>query len=70
MNHQTGLVPVDSVLPENRREVLWGWTSSSLSLIVRSNPDGAILYDRSPSYVPFLPSEAREQIPETYAWRP
>ena len=69
VDHETGLRPVDSVLPEDRREVLWGWTSSSLSLIVRSDPDGAILYDRHPSYVPFLPSEAREQIPERYTWR-
>ena len=30
-----GLARVANVLPADRREVIWGWTSSSLSLIVR-----------------------------------
>lgn len=67
---ETGLVVAQDVLAENERGALWDWTASSLSLIVRSDPDSAILYDPNPSYVPFVPSDAREQLPDVYTWRP
>jgi hypothetical protein len=66
---ETGLRLAEDVIPAGRHDALWDWTSTSLSLIVRSDPSGAILYDRSPSYLPFLPSEAREQLSEVYTWR-
>ena len=34
----TGLVYVDDVLPPNRRQAVWGWTGTSLSLVVRRSP--------------------------------
>jgi hypothetical protein len=63
-----GTVVVDAALPPDRRAVVWGWTSSSLSLLVRSRPDAGILVDRYPSLVPFPPSEARAQIGDEYIW--
>ena len=62
-------VSVDDVLPEERRLVVWGWTSSSLSLIVRRDATSGVLVDRDPSYVPFPPSTAREQLSDDYRWR-
>ena len=59
---------VDEVLPADRRQVVWGWASSSLSLIVRRNADAGVLADRDPSFVPFPPSAARDQLPDEYVW--
>lgn len=60
---------VDEVLPDDRRQVIWGWTSSSLSLIVRHNADAGILVDPTPSFVPFVPDAARQQLADKYTWR-
>jgi hypothetical protein len=64
-----GPTQVDEVLPEDRRHVVWGWTSSSLSLIVRHSAEAGILVDRNPSIVPFPPYTAREQLADKYTWR-
>jgi hypothetical protein len=64
-----GLVVVDRVLPPNKSEVVWGWTSASLSLVVRDTPEARILVDAKPTYVPFLPDEGRRQIDDRYTWR-
>lgn len=69
VNAANGVVAVDDVLPPDRRAVLWGWTSSSMSLIVRRDVNAGILADRDPSFVPFPPSEARAQLDEKYTWR-
>jgi hypothetical protein len=63
-----GLTSVD-VLPPHRRSVVWGWTSPSLSLLVRRSPRSGLLVDRDPSYVPFSPSTARKQLSDEYRWR-
>jgi hypothetical protein len=63
-----GTVVVDDALRADRRAVVWGWTSSSLSLLLRSRPDTGILIDGNPSLVPFPPSEARAQISDEYTW--
>jgi hypothetical protein len=62
------MIEVPAALPPNRREVVWGWTSSSLSLLLRSDQNAGILVDRDPSYVPFPPSDAREQLGDEYTW--
>lgn len=64
-----GVVPVDRALPPNQREVVWGWTSASLSLVLRSSPESGVLVDAKPTYVPFLPRQARNQIDDKYTWR-
>lgn len=64
-----GVVPEDEVLPADRRLVVWDWTSSSLSLIVRQEPGAGILVDRSPSWTPFPPAAARTQLGDEYTWR-
>jgi hypothetical protein len=69
VNARDGLVSVDDVLAPDRRRAVWGWTATSLSLVVRANADDAVLVDRDPSYVPFPPDEARAQIPDRYTWR-
>ncbi|MCI0636488.1 MAG: hypothetical protein L0206_21600, partial [Actinobacteria bacterium] len=56
------------VLPDGRRAVLWGWTATSLSLLVRSDPTAGVLVDRNPSFVPFPPSEARAQLGDEFTW--
>jgi hypothetical protein len=61
-------IVVDDVLPSDRRAVIWGWTSSSMSLLLRSGPDAGILVDRNPSLVPFAPSAARRQLDDEYTW--
>lgn len=63
-----GTVVVDEVLARDRRAVVWGWTSSSLSLLLRGTPDSGILLDGNPSLVPFPPSEARSQLSDDYTW--
>jgi hypothetical protein len=63
-----GVVEATDVLPRDGRAVLWGWTSSSLSLIVRREADAAILVDRSPSFVPFPVEDARGQLDDAYTW--
>ena len=62
------LADVDT-LPSDGRVVLWSWTSSSLSLIVRSHADAAVLVNRDPPIVPFPPSQARAQLDDAYIWR-
>jgi hypothetical protein len=61
-------VEVDDALPADRRTVIWGWTSSSLSLLLRSRSDAGILVDRHPSLVPFAPTDARRQLDDKYIW--
>ena len=69
VNAATGIVYVDDALPPNRRQAVWGWTGTSLSLVVRRSSDGGVLVDRNPSFVPFPPEDAWSQIPRTYTWR-
>ena len=69
VDRATGIVPEDEVLPADRRLVVWDWTSSSLSLIVRREPGAGILVDRSPSWTPFPPATARTQLGDEYTWR-
>jgi hypothetical protein len=64
-----GIVPEDEVLPPDRRVVVWDWTSSSLSLIVRRDAGAGILVDRNPSWTPFPPAVARTQLDDVYTWR-
>jgi hypothetical protein len=64
-----GLVYIDDVVPPDRRQAVWSWTGPSLSLVVRSSPQGGILVDRHPGFVPFAPRDARSQIPDDYTWR-
>jgi hypothetical protein len=68
VNGAHGIVEAD-VLPADRRAVLWGWTASSLSLLVRGDPGAGVLVDSHPSFVPFAPAHARTQIPAEYTWR-
>lgn len=63
-------VPVDDALPGDRRLVVWPWTSTSLSLIVRRTPDAGVLVDADPAFVPFPPEAARAQLDDQYVWRP
>ena len=63
-----GVVPAMDVLPAQRRDVIWGWTASSLSLVVRDDPDAGVLVDRDPAYVPFPAEDAREQLADEYVW--
>ena len=69
IENTSGVTDVTHVLPPARRQVLFDWTSTSLSLLLRSRPDAAILVDPSPAYVPFPPIEAREQLSDDYVWR-
>ena len=64
-----GVATAAETLPANQRDALWDWTAASLSLIVRSRADAGILVDENPSYVPFLPSAAREQLSDEFVWR-
>lgn len=64
-----GVALADEVLPAERQDVLYDWTSSSLSLIVRSRPTDGVLIDRNPSLVPFPPERAREQLSDDFSWR-
>ena len=63
-----GQADVSDALPRDERAVVWGWTASSLSLLLRSDPNDGILVDGNPSYVPFPPSQAREQLSDEYRW--
>jgi hypothetical protein len=65
--HQ-GVLYATDLLPAGRRAVLWDWTGSSLSLLVRGSPDAAVLVDRNPSIVPFPPDDARAQLEDAYTW--
>jgi hypothetical protein len=56
-------------LPAERRDVLWGWTASSLSLVVRGEAGKGVLVDHNPLVVPFQPASADRQIDEAFAWR-
>jgi hypothetical protein len=69
VDERQGIVQAVDVLPTGRREVLWGWTASSLSLLLRGDPNGAVLVDRNPSFVPFPPGEARAQLRDEFTWR-
>ena len=69
VDQAVGVVPIDDVLPPNRQQAVWGWTSSSLSLIVRGNASAGVLVNTSPTYVPFPPMSAREQLADKYTWR-
>ena len=68
VNASDGVVDVADALPADRRAVVWGWTASSLSLLLRGDAGAGILVDRDPSIVPFPPAEARAQIEDEYTW--
>ena len=63
-----GVVTTTDALSPDERAVLWGWTGSSLSLIVRGRPDAGLLVDPDPSFVPFPPRDARNQLDDAYTW--
>jgi hypothetical protein len=67
-NAATGPTPVTEVVPRDRSHVVWGWTSPSLSLVVRHRPTAGVLVDADPSFVPFAPEEARDRIPDAFVW--
>jgi hypothetical protein len=69
VDRRQGIVIDVEALPPGEREVLWSWTSSSLSLIVRPRPDAAILVNRDPTIVPFPPQAARDELDDAFAWR-
>ena len=69
VDRASGIVAEDAVLPPNRRRAVWGWTSSSLSLVVRGDAGAGILSDPSPSFTPFPPGSARDQLGDEYTWR-
>jgi len=64
-----GVVSIDDALPPDRQQAVWGWTGSSLSLIVRGNASAGVLVNTRPTYDPFPPSSAREQLADKYTWR-
>ncbi len=68
VDQRQGVVLAVDALPNGRRAVLWGWTASSLSLLVRSDPSAGVLVDRNPSLVPFPPSQARAQLGDEFTW--
>jgi hypothetical protein len=68
VDRQTGTAFVDDVLPSDRRQAVWPWTSSSLSLVLRSDPNAGVLVDRDPSWVPFPPESAGAQLRDEYTW--
>ncbi len=63
-----GVVLAKNVIPVGRRDVVWNWTTPSLSLIVRRRPDSGVIFDPSPGYLPFPPEQARTQIRDEYVW--
>jgi hypothetical protein len=63
-----GVVTTTDALSPDERAVLWGWTGSSLSLIVRGRSDAGLLVDPDPSFVPFPPRDARNQLADAYTW--
>ena len=65
----SGVAIADELLPPERRDVLFGWTASSLSLIVRGGPTDVVLVDRTPSLVPLPPEAPRSQLPDEFYWR-
>lgn len=69
VGQRQGIVVDVEALPSNDRTVLWSWTSSSLSLIVRPRADAAILVNRDPPLVPFPPEDARAQLDDAFTWR-
>ena len=62
VDNTRGTAWVDDALPSDERAVVWGWTSSSLSVIVRRDAASGVLVDRAPSFVPFQPSDAQAQV--------
>lgn len=64
-----GVVSIDDVLPPDRQQAVWGWTSSSLSLVLRGDASAGVLVNSSPTHVPFPPSSARKQLADKYTWR-
>ena len=69
VEQRQGIVVDVEALPPDERDVLWSWTSSSLSLIVRPRPDAAILVNRDPPIVPFPPEAARDELDDAFTWR-
>ena len=69
VGQRQGIVVDVEALPPDERDVLWSWTSSSLSLIVRPRPDAAILVNRDPPIVPFPPQAARDELDDAFTWR-
>lgn len=69
VDEAVGVVSIDDALPRDRQQAVWGWTSTSLSLILRRDATAGILVNTSPTYVPFPPNSAREQLSDAYSWR-
>jgi hypothetical protein len=69
VNATSGVTDVTIATPQDRREVLWGWTSSSLSLVVRNHSGAGVLVDPNPLIVPFPPAVANDHLPDKYTWR-
>jgi hypothetical protein len=63
-----GVAYVTDVLPPDRQDVLFDWTSSSLSLVVRGSPNAGILVDRNPAIVAYAVDDARAQLDDHYRW--
>jgi hypothetical protein len=70
VNRTERIAVAERVVPNGKQQVLWDWTAASLSLIVRRSASGGILVDRDPSYVPFVPRDARKQLDDSFVWKP
>lgn len=64
-----GVLMATDVLPRDRRHVLFDWTASSLSVVVRPRMGTAVLVDAHPSYVPFPPAAAHREVPARFRWK-
>jgi hypothetical protein len=65
---RTGVVQAIDVLSPDRRQVLFDWTASSLSVVVRPRIGSAVLVDPRPSFEPFPPRGAHAQMPPRFRW--
>ena len=66
VNTTSGITDEPAVLTRAKRGVISGWTSSSLSLVVRNDPSSGLHVDRDPVIIPFPPADARRQFADSY----
>jgi hypothetical protein len=63
-----GIIPASAVPTSTGSSYLWDWTNTTMSVILRTSTNNAIVENTATDPAPFSTESAQEQIPSAYRW--
>jgi hypothetical protein len=69
ITNRRGIVPATDIPTSAGTPYLWSWTNTTMSVILRSSTDNAVVENTmTPRLVPFPIASAQQQLPGAYRW--